>query len=84
MCDFPQSSLHNQIELSRCLDDFIELNHIRVPDLLQDLDLPRDSLDVLLVVDLVFLEDFDGDLFSSESVLTELTLPEGTFAEMLA
>ena len=54
---------HNHVQFFLGLDDFIELDHIRVPDLLQNLDLPRDSLDVLLVVDLVLLEDFDSNLF---------------------
>ena len=40
----------------------IELNDVVVTDLLENLDLARDALHVLLVVDFLLLEDFDSDL----------------------
>lgn len=40
----------------------IELDDIGVSNLLEDLDLPRDALYVLLVFDLVFLQDFHSNL----------------------
>ena len=41
---------------------FVELDDVRVANLLQNFNLPRNSLNVLLVVDLFFLKDFDGNL----------------------
>lgn len=53
-------------------------------DLLEDFDLPSDSLHVFLIVDFVLLEDFDCYFFASQSVLAQLDLSKGSFAEMLA
>jgi len=87
--------LHDHIELLLCLDDFIELNNIGMPDLLEYFDFSRYPLDILLVVNLVLLEDFNGHLqsinntiatylLSSEGVLTELYLSESSFSQMFA
>ena len=54
--------LHDQVELLRCLNDLVELDDVRVPDHLQDVDLPRDSLHVVHVLYLVLLKYFDGNL----------------------
>ena len=54
--------LHDHIKLFFGLDDFVELDDVRVSHLLQDLDLTSDSLIVLLVMDFVFLEDFNRNL----------------------
>jgi hypothetical protein len=61
-----------------------------MPDLFQYLDFPSNSLNILLVVDLVFLEYLDCDLkkckskstyfFSSEGVLAKLNLAKGALA----
>lgn len=76
--------LHNHVEFLFGLDDFVQLNDIGVADLLENFDLASDALNVFLVVDLVLLENFDGDLFASEGVLTELDLAESSFSEMFA
>jgi hypothetical protein len=52
-----------------------------VPHDLQNVDLSGDSLHVALVLDLVFLQDFDGDLLARDEVgaqsdFTERSLPE--------
>lgn len=69
----------------------IELDDIGVSNLLEDLDLPRDALYVLLVLDLVFLQDFHSNLkcnelyseylLTSEGVGRELDLAESAFAQ---
>jgi hypothetical protein len=41
-------------------------------DLLEDFDLPRDSLDVLLVLDFLLLENLDGNLRTPEHERTYL------------
>lgn len=53
-------------------------------DFLKDFYLSRDPLNVLLIVDLVFLKDLDSDLLTGESVLTQLHLSEGTLPKMFA
>lgn len=54
--------LHDHVQLFFGLNDFVELNDVGVSHLLQDLDLTSDSLHVFLVMDLVFLEDFNRNL----------------------
>jgi hypothetical protein len=45
----------------------IKLNDIRMTHLLQNFNFAGDTLNVFLIVDLLFLQDFDGDLFKEES-----------------
>lgn len=54
--------LHNQIKVFVRLDDLVNLHNIRVVQLLENLDFTADSLDVLFVFDLRFLENFNSDL----------------------
>ena len=49
------SVLHDQVELLRGLNDLIELDDVRVPDHLQNMDLSRHSFHVVHVLNLVFL-----------------------------
>lgn len=41
---------------------FVELDDVGVSNFLQDFDFPSDPFHVLLVVDFLFLKDFDGHL----------------------
>ena len=40
----------------------VELDDVGVTNFLEDFDFPSDSLNVLLIVDLLLLENFDSDL----------------------
>ena len=40
----------------------VELDNIRVADFLENFDLSSDPLHILLVIDLLLLEDLDGNL----------------------
>ena len=53
-------------------------------DLLEDFDFSCDSLHVFLIINFVFLEDFDGYFFASQRVLAKLDLSKGSLAKMLA
>ena len=53
-------------------------------DLLQNFDFSRDSLHILLIVDLVFLENLNGYFFASKCMLAKLDLPESSLAQMLS
>ena len=85
---------HDHVEFLLGLNDFVQLDDVRVADLLENFDLASDALHIFLVVDLVLLEDFDGNLdsqlfvgtylFASERVLPKLDLAESSFSEMLA
>ena len=76
--------LHDHIELLLCLNNFIELYNVGVAHLLKNLDLPGNSFDVLLVMNFIFLENFDSHLFSSESMLPQLNLSKCTFSQVFA
>ena len=47
--------LHDEVEFRLGLYDFVELNDVRVPHYLQDMDLPGDPFDVIHILDLRFL-----------------------------
>ena len=87
--------LHDHVQFLLRFDDFVQLNHVRVPNLLKNLDFPRDTLNVFLIVDLVLLEDFNGNLcqlvqrratylFTCQGVLAELHLAKGSLSKMFA
>lgn len=46
---------HDKIELFGGFDNLIKLDNVRVPDHLENLNLPGDSLDIVLLCDLGFL-----------------------------
>ena len=51
------SILHDEIQLSRCLDDFIELHHVGMPNELQDVDLAGHAFDISDINDAFLLKD---------------------------
>ena len=51
--------LHNHIELFLRLDNLIELDDIGMPHLLQNFNLSSDSFDIFLVMNLIFLKNFN-------------------------
>jgi len=51
-------------------------------DLLQDFDLSGDTFDILLIMDLIFFQNFNRNLFSSECVLPQFNLAESSFSKM--
>jgi hypothetical protein len=53
-------------------------------DLLQNFDFSRDSFDILLIIDLVLLQDFDGHFLARKRMLAQLDLSKSSLAEMLA
>ena len=54
--------LHHEVQVFVGLDDFVQMDHVGVPHLLQNLDLSADALDVLRVLDPRLLEHLDGHL----------------------
>ena len=54
--------LHDQVQVLLGFDDLVNLNHVRVVQLLQNLDFSADALHVLSVFDPRFFENFHGHL----------------------
>ena len=76
--------LHNEVQLLRRLDDFVELDDVRVADHFEDVYFAGHSFNVVDILDLVFLKNFDCDLLSSEIVHSQFDLTEGALADGLA
>ena len=55
--------LHDHVKFFFGFDDFIKLNDIRMPDFFQDFDFSCNSFDILLIMNFVFLKDFNCDLY---------------------
>jgi hypothetical protein len=52
---FPRIGMfHDQVEFSLCFDNLIELDNIRMPYLFKYLNLPRNPVNIRLVLDFVF------------------------------
>ena len=47
--------LHDHIKFFFCFNDFVELNHVGMSDLLENLDFPSYSFDILLIMNFVLL-----------------------------
>lgn len=68
--EFPSVAvLHDHEQLFLSLDDFVQLDHVRMSYFLQDFYFPRYSLHIFLVVDLVLLQDLYSHLQASLLVL---------------
>lgn len=75
----PTCILHNQVQLPLCLNDFEQLNNVRVPDQFQKLNLSGNSLYVSNLVDAILFEELDGNALASEDVTPKLHLPKRSF-----
>lgn len=73
--------LHHQKEMFRCFYYFVQLNDVRVTNEFQDMNLPRDSLDICNINNSIFFKDFDGHFLSSWHMGGKLDFAERTFAE---
>ena len=63
--ELPTSGIfHDQVELFWGLYDLIELNYSRMSDYLEYMDLSSNSLNIMDVNDLLFLQHFDGDFLA--------------------
>ena len=56
----------------------IELDDVGMPHNLEDMDLSCDPLDIALILDFIFFEDFNSNLFPCEDVGTKSHLAEGS------
>ena len=73
--------LHYEVQLLGRLDDFVELDDVWVADHFEDVYFASYSFDIVDILNLVFLENFDRDLFIGDQVRTETHLAESALTE---
>jgi len=76
--------LHDHEELFIRFYDLIELDNVGMAHLLEDFNLARNSLNILLIVYFVLFKDLDSHLFSSEHVGALFDLAESALSKSLA
>ena len=79
----PRASLASLASLTWLLDDFQQVHHVRVVDVLQYLDLARHTLNVAFVGDSVLLEHLDSNPLTREEVHAKLYLTKGALTDGL-
>ena len=77
------SILHNQIKSLFGLNNLVHLNNIRMSDYLQNMYFPCNSFDISDVLDFVFFQDFDSNLFIGLDMDAFLYLSEGSLSNGL-
>ena len=77
------SILHDQVKLLWRLNDLIQLDNIWVADHLKNVDFTSDSLDIVHVLYLIFLQNFDSDSFIGQLVNAQLHFSERALSNRL-
>lgn len=54
---------HDQVQLLWCFNNLVQLNYIRMSNHFQNMDFSCYPLHVIYILNLIFLENFDCDLF---------------------
>ena len=75
--------LHDQVQLTLRLYDLVQLHYARVPDLFQNFDFSSYPVNVHLVLDLAFFENFNGHFFLRNCLNSELHFAECALAQRL-
>ena len=73
--------LHHKVQVPFRLDDFVDLDNVRVVHLFQDFDFSRDAFNVFLVFDFGLFQNFDCDLFACQDVRAEPDFAEGALTQ---
>ena len=73
--------LHDKEEFVRRLNSLVQLDDVRMADHFQNVDLARDTLHVVNISDLAFVEDLNGYFLVGQHVYTFLNFTEGTLTE---
>ena len=76
--------LHDEVQVIVVLYHFVQLDYLRVTHLLQDGDFTIDPLNIRMVLDLVLLENLDGDFVAGDYMRALLHFTEGTLSFSLA
>lgn len=75
--------LHDEKQSVLGLDDFVELNDVRMLDYFQNVNLARNSFDVIDIVDLPLVENLDGDALARVHMDTLLHLAKRALSKRL-
>lgn len=75
-----RSIFHYQIELLGSLNDLVQLDDVGMADHLEDVDFASHSFDVVYVLNLVFLENFDCNFLASQIVDAKFHFAKSAFA----
>jgi hypothetical protein len=75
--------LHDQVQLSRRLNDFVQLDDVRMPDELEYVDLSCNPLHVCNLHDALLLKHLHSNSFASEDVSSELHLAKCSLTDSL-
>jgi hypothetical protein len=75
--------LHDQVELPRSFNDLIQLDHMWMPDELEDMNLASDPLHISYIHDAFLLQYLHSNLLTSENVSSQLHLTKGSLANGL-
>ena len=73
--------LHDQVELSVSLDNLIQLNNPWVPYLLEYFNLPGNSVDIHLVLNLTLFKNLNSYFLLSDGLNAKLYFSEGALAQ---
>ena len=69
---------HDQEKSGWCFNDLIQVNDVRMSHNFQNVNLPSHSLNIVCVINLVFLENLDSDFLTSEYMVALFDLAKGT------
>ena len=76
--------LHDEENLTRCVDDLEQLDDVLVTHALQDADLAAHALHVRRLHDAALLQDLDGHLLARHDVCANAHLAKGALTQRLA
>ena len=75
--------LHDQVEPFLCLNDLVELDNVRMPYYLEDMNLSCDSFYITDISNFPLLQNLDRHLLLSVHMHPLLYLPECTLSQCL-
>ena len=80
---YPCDVLHDEKELLGRFDDLIQLDDVRVPNQLQNVNLSADALNICHIKNLVLFQDLDCYHFSCGFVRRQFDLAESALPQSL-
>ena len=75
--------LRDEIDVPWLLNHLEQVDHMRVVNMLEDLDLARHALHITLICDALFLENLDSNSLTGEEMHTKLDLAKCALANRL-
>ena len=76
--------LHDEIQLLLSLNNFVELDHLRMLHNLEDMYFSGNPFNISNIYDLALLQDFYSNFSLCENVHADLNFSESTFSDSLS